>query len=97
MRSRDASSPRGIDLSDAPGFISAMEIARTEGDWRFLKDNMPALQELIDNIQRQVFALSQLQLRACQVRDEHTPLSVHVADRAEAAEGTGLCARGAAD
>ena len=84
-------------MPDAPGFISAMEIARIEGDWQFLKDNMPALQELIDNIQRQVFVLSQLQLRACQVRDEHAPLSVYVAERAEVAEGTGLCARGAAD
>jgi hypothetical protein len=81
VASQRVSSPRGVAIPDAPGFISAMEVALAEGDVQFLDRNMPALQELIDQIQRQVFALSQFQLRACQVRDEHAPLSVYVPER----------------
>ena len=64
----------GIPLSRAADFISAMEAALASEDRAFLDKTMPILQDLIDRIQREVFVLSQLQLRACQVRDEHAPL-----------------------
>ena len=68
----EAPPPREIPLSQAPSFIIAMELGLRNGDDAFLQKAAPLLQGLIDRIQREVYDLSELQYRACCLRDEYT-------------------------
>ena len=67
----DAPQAKEIGLAHAGTFVSAMQLALANGDTALLEKAMPLLQDLIDRIQREVYSLSELQLRACVVRDEY--------------------------
>jgi hypothetical protein len=59
-----------IPLPKAASFISMMELAVRNGDERLVEKAAPLLQDLTDRIQREVYELSELQYRACCLRDQ---------------------------
>ena len=63
-------SEQQIPLSKAATFISMMELALRNQDERLVEQAAPLLQDLTDRIQREVYELSELQYRACCLRDQ---------------------------
>jgi hypothetical protein len=60
-----------IPLSKAASFISMMEFAVCNGNEPLVEKAAPLLQDLTDRIQREVYELSELQYRACCLRDQY--------------------------
>jgi len=71
MRSTRLDTAAGaIPIESAAAFIASLEAALAEGNHAFVRRHLPALQDLLDRIQREVSDLALLQLRGCCVRDD---------------------------